>query len=1219
MKRILSLVLVLALVLGSVPVAFAAEESAGDMLKTAGFVAGDQDGNLNEDQPLTREQMMVLIAEMNGVKEEAATFGIPADFSDVSEDDWFAPYVWYAFYQGWTAGMGDGSFGAGVGVDSKMASTFMLKALGYEVADYNTSVEEAAEVGIVVEESAAMTRGEGFTAMWSTVNLPKKGSEVALGVELGKLEEKEAPMVELAADLDAVEAIGNTMLEVTFADDVDAAAAEAADYVIVEKGTTTALEVKGATAQDTDMAFVEVAAMKSGQAYTMTLGEVSVNFTGIAKVSDKPEVDSIKGTDTDRVEVKFDAVMDKATAEDIANYSIDKIGTVTGAELQSDNKTVELVVEGFTKVQSAKMSVENVLSIDGVAMAKTTKTFYATFDKSAPKLDDVVKASTNNVEVTVYFTDDHGVDEATAEDVSNYSIDGLEILEAVASKKMLNSSNNEVSSDYYNKVVLTTSEQSKSKKYTLKINNMIDGSSAANAITKELSDTFYGGKADTTEPKSPQVTVLSLTQIAVSFTESNELDPASALDLANYSSVGDEFDILDAMFKNDDDEETVVWLTVSELDEDESYKLEVNNIADVYGNAMDDEERDTFRVGSLVTNAPTYISGIQVTDLENIVVTFAQPVTEVTAEDPTNYVVDGDIGRAVSASFATGSDTKVEVKFEKMSANKSYELTVNGVETFSGYATEDSTRTFVATATSQDTTKPTVESVDNEDQGIVMIEFSEEMMASSASGSMIVKYGSTTTTLSATAVTGEDDNIVVFNAVSLEGTERTVEVLSFSGVKDTAGLTPDYTASDEEFDTASSYTASDYALQFDGAFQENINEINVEFPQAVAVAANTTMSITGTPATGSARTAVFSVKVDSDDDSVVILKYVSGSRFKDDDALDFDLNAQVTDLVNRKVDAAADIELTWDADDEAAPEIIEVKAVSDKEVHVIYDEDIDASNDGSYKIVRDDDKDVTISSVALDADDASIVVLTLTTKISSEYYYTLTQKTTAEDLAGNDAVKVDDGVEFLGNSTPFVANTIDGIAVVNGSTVKIVDDETLPAGHYTVKSGTTAIYQFQWDGVASGTTTETIVAGNGSVDVTDAKSVEITMADFHSFVEGQAFTVEIGTAADTDATFSESFDGIVDELTFGDLNVSAKTLEVNSLDDTTSETVYVFYNETGDGTYAALTAGSGFTQSGDTLTFTTIADKSYVKVIVKDADSGVILYATDNVQVEDAQ
>ena len=244
MKRILSLVLALTLVLGSVPVAFAAEETAGDKLKEAGFVAGDQNGNLNEDDKLTREQMMVLIAEMNGVKEEAATFGIPADFSDVNENDWFAPYVWYAFYQGWTAGMGDGSFGAGVAVDSKMAATFMLKALDYEVADYNTSVAQAADLGIKIETTSEMTRGEGFEAMWSTVNLPKKDSEVALGVELGKIEEEKKEVAELAAKLDAVEAIGNALVEVTFDDDVDAAAAEAATYVVTERGTTTEVAVK---------------------------------------------------------------------------------------------------------------------------------------------------------------------------------------------------------------------------------------------------------------------------------------------------------------------------------------------------------------------------------------------------------------------------------------------------------------------------------------------------------------------------------------------------------------------------------------------------------------------------------------------------------------------------------------------------------------------------------------------------------------------------------------------------------------------------------------------------------------------------------------------------------------------------------------------------------------------------------------------------------------
>jgi hypothetical protein len=1191
MKRILSLVLVLALVLGSVPVAFADNHSAGEMLKEAGFVAGDQDGNLNEDQPLTREQMMVLIAEMNGVKEEAATFGIPADFSDVNENDWFAPYVWYAFYQGWTAGMGDGSFGAGVSVDSKMAATFMLKALGYEVADYNTSVAEAAAVGIEVAESSAMTRGEGFTAMWSTVNLPKKGSDVALGVELGKLEPEVEPVADITAALDTVEALGNTLVEVYFDADVDAASIEAAEFVIVEKGTTTELEVKAVTAVGSDWAYVETASMASGQGYTMTVGESSKNFTGIAKDSAKPEVDSVKGTDTDRVEVKFDMIVDRTTAEDIANYSIDKIGTVTGATLDDDNKTVVLVVEGFTKVQSAKLTVEDVLSVDGVAMAKTTKTFYAKFDKTAPTLDEVKKSTDNNVEVFLYFDDEHGVDKATALDLANYNIDGLEILAAEVDDVDKDGKD----TDYWTEVKLTTSEQSKSKKYTVEVLYMVDGSSAANATTKTLTDTFYGGRADDSAPTLKDVTVITLTEIEVEFTEDNYLDPASALDLSNYVAVKDEFDILDAQFKDADDEELKVRLTVSELEQGETYKLEVNNIADNFGNAMDDEDRESFSLSSsVVIDAATYIKSVTVKDLETLEITFAQDVTAETAEDPTNYTVDGGVGRAVTAEVSDTDDAVVEVTFEEMSANKAYELTVVGVETNFGYATEDATINFIATSTSQDTTQPTVESVDNVDRGIVKVEFSEGMeIASGAKAIVKEEDGTATATIMAVRVVGEDDEIVVFNAEALENAAdgKTWEIESFTGVTDSAKLIPDYDKYDEMFDTdADAYTAADEAYEFDGVYQEDINTIMVDFDADVVIATSTIV-INGV-----------TFDLDVVDDVEVELTYKSGTRFDDEDEITFTLDGNVTDLIGRAV-ANNTIELDWDADDDVAPELLEVRAINEKQVEVVYSEDISATDLGTYSIVDEDDKTVTISSREL-GDEDSIVLITVASDLDADEFYTLTQKTLAEDLEGNDADKVDDGIEFLGNSKQYVPNTIDGIAVVNGAIVKIIDDEDLPAGTYTVKSGTTAIYAFTIDGTTT-TVTETTGASLASAVVAaDLEEITITFSDmFYTFVEGQEFTV-------TNGTFTESFDGVVEELSFGDIDFTANTVEVGSLSEETDQTVYVWVNEG-----SMLTEGAGFTQADDTLTITGgISSGDRVKVVVTN-DSGVAIFATDNVKL----
>ncbi len=897
MKRILSLVLALVLVLGSVPMTFAADQSAGDMLKAAGFVAGDQAGNLNEDQKLTREQMMVLIAEMNGVKEEAATFGIPADFSDVNENDWFAPYVWYAFYQGWTTGMGDGTFGAGKAVDSKMAATFMLKALGYEVADYNASVAQAAGVGIEVAETSEMTRGEGFTAMWSTVNLPKEGSDVALGVELGKIDAPEVEVAELDVEIDEATAVGTSVVEVIFTDDVDADDAEAADLTIVKKGTSEELDVERIQAVASDRVYVYTAEMKAGTAFTVVLGDSTYNFTAVTKETDKPEVDSVTGTDTDLVEVEFDSNVDFDTATDIANYSIDKEGTVVAATVKDDYQTVELTLEGITKRQSLKMTIENVLNVDGVMMDKETKTFYPEEDKDAPEIEEVNPDTLyNNYEVVIYFDDEHGVDKDTAEDVSNYAIEGVEILKAETDDVYwTGSAEADTDNDYLNKVTLTTAGMDASDKYEVKVLYMVDGSTSANATTDTLSETFRAGKEDDDEPSLVEARGLSETIVRVEFSDKSDLDPVTALDVSNYEFEDDELSVYDVMFKDDDEEEMILYLTVSKMEEDENYTLVVNNIADVYGNAMEDDDEDTFDIDDINYNGASAVEKVVVVDLETIEVYFTDAVKGVTAEDPTNYEIDGE-GAALTAEFLEISgveqDDAVVITVNEMDANDEYTLVIDGVENFTGNVTEGYEYDFIATSDEQDTEKPEVENVSVEQGGIVLVEFSEDMelsgtawnvdmetagnltltaadptaadvldTAGTAYMKVIVKdaddltaFPATTVYVLAAADTTEEDSTVVFNGykaynnttgvltelVPTDGEEIDFYVDSFAGVTDEAGNTPDFDSKDERFvvdeewDAQSGTTLND-TVEYDSADQESSNEVYLYFDENVRV------------------------------------------------------------------------------------------------------------------------------------------------------------------------------------------------------------------------------------------------------------------------------------------------------------------------------------------------------------------------------------------------
>ncbi|MEA1975080.1 MAG: S-layer homology domain-containing protein, partial [Bacillota bacterium] len=186
MKKILSLVLVVVLVLGSMPLAFADETTptAGETLQAYGLVDGmDAEGNLGEDVQVTRAMMIKLLLTLLGQEETAAAFTLPSTFTDVPADAWYAPYVAYAELMGYTNGMGDGTFAPEALVSKQMVATYMLRALGYEGA-WETALDDAAALGIDVDAEEDLVRGDAFDMMLDALDVPSKDTEVKLGAKL---------------------------------------------------------------------------------------------------------------------------------------------------------------------------------------------------------------------------------------------------------------------------------------------------------------------------------------------------------------------------------------------------------------------------------------------------------------------------------------------------------------------------------------------------------------------------------------------------------------------------------------------------------------------------------------------------------------------------------------------------------------------------------------------------------------------------------------------------------------------------------------------------------------------------------------------------------------------------------------------------------------------------------------------------------------------------
>ena len=177
LKRALSLTLASVMLLGMMVVGSSAagypdvseEENieAIEVLQSVGVMEGDNNGNFNPDDYVTREQMAVIMSKLLNLDYNYYQGTNP--FSDVPA--WAAPYVAACAANGITSGIGGGMYGAGQNVNAVQAALMMLKALGYfqYQADFGDSyilatVKQATEIGLFkqIDSNAqqALTRNE---------------------------------------------------------------------------------------------------------------------------------------------------------------------------------------------------------------------------------------------------------------------------------------------------------------------------------------------------------------------------------------------------------------------------------------------------------------------------------------------------------------------------------------------------------------------------------------------------------------------------------------------------------------------------------------------------------------------------------------------------------------------------------------------------------------------------------------------------------------------------------------------------------------------------------------------------------------------------------------------------------------------------------------------------------------------------------------------------
>ena len=140
MKKLLALVLALVMSLSLVTISNAAFKDADkidykeavDVMNAVGVFVGDEKGNFNAKENLTREQAAKIIAYLElGSKAADALVG-GATFTDVASTRWSAGFVGYCAQAGVVAGVGDSKFDPAGQLTALQFGKMLLVELGYD-------------------------------------------------------------------------------------------------------------------------------------------------------------------------------------------------------------------------------------------------------------------------------------------------------------------------------------------------------------------------------------------------------------------------------------------------------------------------------------------------------------------------------------------------------------------------------------------------------------------------------------------------------------------------------------------------------------------------------------------------------------------------------------------------------------------------------------------------------------------------------------------------------------------------------------------------------------------------------------------------------------------------------------------------------------------------------------------------------------------------------
>ncbi|MBN1541103.1 hypothetical protein JW992_03085, partial [candidate division KSB1 bacterium] len=427
-----------------------------------------------------------------------------------------------------------------------------------------------------------------------------------------------------------------------------------------------------------------------------------------------PMISLVTLPDAEQVEILFNETLDRASAETVANYTIDNGVTVREAVLDASGQIVSLATRPHQPDQAYALTVNNIRdnspNLNPISPDTRYAYVYAELDRTGPTIvrTDVL----DQTHLRVLYSEP--VEKSSAERTRNYTIDnGMQVLDA--------------SLDLGGKsVTLLTSPHSAGMTYTLTISQVLDLSPVGNEILPNSSYSYiYQPQSGQSGPTLVQVEVQNVSTLILEF--SIPVAKQSAENPSHYQ-INRGVTVYSAEL---DEGGARVRLETAPHEPNNIYLLSVDNVTD---NSSAQNPIAPYTLYAYHVQSPDHvgplITMVQVVDAHHVDILFNERISPDEAEKISNYVISGDI--QVREARLAGSKRVVHLTTSAHSPHRLYLLRLSGL------VDESAAQNPVAPNTSyaylyepQDEIPPTIAMVQPLDATHVQVAFSETIDPSS--------------------------------------------------------------------------------------------------------------------------------------------------------------------------------------------------------------------------------------------------------------------------------------------------------------------------------------------------------------------------------------------------------------------------------------------------------------------------------------------------------